>query len=730
MRRSLSTILFALLPLALGSLTLTACGADSGPDSTGQNTDVETDAGDETDVEPEPEPADWEAPAEVRVSLTPARQAYAVDSRITPAATVYDGLNRRISPPVRWLVTPAELVEKDGDEDRWFLRGEGPVTFKACVDLDDGEAVCGSRIAMVDSGPPTITLESPLPGAQLLASEHPTIEVSGQVSDPNPIVSVHVNGKEVDLDAEGRFSETFEPQLGLNAVYVTAFDGLHEREGYAEANFIWAPAYHPTDADGAVTLEEGLILNLGQNFFDDGQPLEVLSEAQVATNDLADILYLVLRHIDLTSQLPDPVVDSSALTLRILDVAVNEPRVEIDVTDEGLQLFAQIPNLVATTAGGLELNDQSLSLDGELSASLAIFAEISVAKTSAEAPFEVELERFELALEQATPNFVSPEVNAVFELADSALRTSLESIILESVNLSFIDTLPELLLDVFTSLEGAISQQSFELDLGMGEPVALDFSGQISQLAPVYREGLDGIVRAHLSTGVEPLFANSPGVPLLSAPSSALPYFQSSRLQIGLNTALVNGIFHSLWNAGLLTMDISEMIPAPFNTLVQAAQIDGKLPPLVAPPQNGEPYDLMIYLGQLEIEMTWPDRVDRFGARISVGANMGLSGGEIGITLAEEPDIHMWLIESSMGEPQLTADMLEELMYDQLWPEIEGAFGEGLSFAVPAPDLGALGEFSPALADLQLTLQQSQPLATRQGFLMVDANFRGELWLP
>ncbi|TXD40701.1 hypothetical protein FRC96_05505 [Lujinxingia vulgaris] len=728
MRRPLSTILFALLPLALGSLTLTACGADDGPNTSEPDTDVEADAGEEPDVEPEP--ADWEAAAEVRVSLTPARRAYAVGARITPAATVYDGLNRRISPPVRWLVTPAESVEKDGDEDRWFVREEGPVTFKACVDLDDGEAVCGSRVAMVDAGPPTITLESPLPGAQLLAAEHPTIEVSGQVTDPNPIVSVHVNGQAIELDEEGRFSTTYEPKLGLNAVNVTAFDGLHDREGYAEANFIWAPAYHPADDDGAVTLEEGLILNLGQNFFDDGQPLEVLSEAQVATDDLADILYLVLRYIDLTSQLPDPVVDSSALTLRILDVAVNEPRVEIDVTDEGLQLFAQIPTLVATTAGGLELSDQSLSLDGELSASLAIFAEISVAKTSAEAPFEVELQRFELALEQATPNFVSPEVNAVFELADSALRTNLESIILESVNLSFIDTLPELLLDVFTSLEGAISEQSFELDLGTGQPVALDFNGQISQLAPIYREGLDGIVRARLSTGVEPLFAESPGVPLLSAPTSALPYFQSSRLQIGLNTALVNGIFHSLWNAGLLTMDISEMIPAPFNTLVQAAQIDGKLPPLVAPPQNGEPYDLMIYLGQLEVEMTWPDRVDRFGARITVGANMGLSGGEIGITLAEEPNIHMWLINSTMDEPQLTAEMLEQLMYDQLWPEIEGAFGEGLSFAVPAPDLGALGEFSPALADLQLTLQQSQPLATREGFLMVDATFRGELWLP
>ncbi|RDV36378.1 hypothetical protein DV096_19370 [Bradymonadaceae bacterium TMQ3] len=728
MRRPLSTLLIALLPLALGSLTLTACGADEGPNTTGQDTDVETDAGDEPDVEPQP--AEWEAPAEVRVSVTPTRQAYAVGSRITPTATVYDGLNRRISPAVRWLVTPAEFVEKDGDENRWFVRQEGPVTFKACVDREDGEAICGSRITMVDAGPPTVTLESPLPGAQLLAAEHPTIEVSGQVTDPNPIVSVHVNGQAIELDEDGHFSTTFEPRVGLNAVNVTAFDGLHDREGYAEANFIWAPAYHPADVDGSVTLDDGLILNLGQNFFDDSQPLEILSEAQVATDDLADILYLVLRYLDLTSQLPDPVVDSSALTLRILDVAVNEPRVEIDVTDEGLQLFAQIPNLVATTAGGLEFNDQSLSLDGELSASLAVFAEISVAKASAEAPFEVELERFELALEQATPNFVSPEVNAVFELANSALRTSLESIILESVNLSFIDSLPALLLDVFTSLEGAISEQSFELDLGTGQPVALNFNGQISQLAPVYREGLDGIVQARLSTGVDPLFAESPGVPLLSAPTSALPYFQSSRLQIGLNTALVNGIFHSLWNAGLLTMDISEMIPAPFNTLVQAAQIDGKLPPLVAPPQNGEPYDLMIYLGQLEIEMTWPDRVDRFGARIKVGANMGLSGGEIGITLAEEPDIHMWLISSTMDEPQLTADMLEQLMYDQLWPEIEGAFGEGLSFAVPAPDLGALGEFSPALADLQLTLQQSQPLATRQGFLMVDATFRGELWLP
>ncbi|RAL21772.1 hypothetical protein DL240_13045 [Lujinxingia litoralis] len=723
MRRSLQTILFALLPLALCGPALIACGSDTEPTGA-PNEDV--DAGEEPDADPS-----WEQPALVRVELNPSRLAYATGTRITPRATVFDGLNRPISgADITWEVSPAEAVEQQDDEARWFVRQEGRVTFKACVAVDAGEPVCGSTDALVDNTPPDILIESPAPGAQLLAADHPSVEVRGAVTDPNSIVSVHVNGEAVELDGEGRFSATYEPHFGINSVYVTAYDGVQNREGYAQSDFIWAPAYHPTGEDGTLTLEDGLILNLGQNFFDDGQDPEFLSESQVFTDDLADILYLVLRHLDLNSQLPDPVVDSSALVLRVLDVNVNEPRVELDLTDEGLQLFAQIPNLVATTAGGLELNDQSLSLEGDLSASLAIYAEVRIAKNSAEDDFEIELERFDLALERATPNFVSPEVNAVFELANSALRTSLEEMILESVNLSFIDTLPQLLLDLFTSLEDAMAAQSFDLDLGLGEPIALNFAGQISQFTPVHREGLEGVIRAELSTSAEPIFEQSPGVALMSEPSPELPYFLSSRLQLGLNLALINGIFHEVWNAGLLTMDISEMIPAPFNNLVQAARVEGKLPPLIAPPTAGEPYDLMVHLGQLEIELTYPDRVDRFGVRLSVGANMGLQAGEIGLELADEPSIHMWLIDASIGEPQFDANALETLMYEQLWPEIEGAVGEGLSFAVPAPDLSSLGEFSPELSNLQLTLEQSQPLSTRQGFLMVDANFRGELVLP
>ncbi len=672
-------------------------------------------------------------PAYLIVDVSPTRFAYALDTRVTPRARAYNYQWQPLGEvPVEWTVTPAELVEKDDPHDRWYLREQGQVTFEACaVDALPSHPACASHTVHVADGP-TVTLETPIGGDHFSGQNSDTVLVEGVVTSARDINRVQINGIDVPIDSDRRFSYEYTPNFGVNTIIVRAFDGLHPLDGLDAASFIWAPDFLPTEHDGTslhTQLDTALIMRLGQNFFDDGSNPTMISDSQILTEDLADIIYLVLLFLDLGAQLPDPVVDSSGFYLSVPEVQIGEPRVEIDTTSTGLQIFAQLQDIHAVTSGHLDFADQLLNLDGSIEAGLAVFAEVDVEKTSANEPVTVELVNFAIAIENATGNFASDEANAIFELADSLLRESLETILLDSVNLSFIDTLPDLLTDVFTSLEEAIAYQPFDVDVGVGDPLLLEFYGQISQLLPTYLQGIEGIVEAQLAIETARSFPDNPGVAVMTSGPRPLPLFDESRIQIGLDLALINAIFNNLWDAGLLDLDISTMVPPSLGPLLQTGHATGMLPPVAAPPVGNQPYDLLLHLGQLELDLGWATQTDRFGARLAVGANLLIQDDAIAIEISDDPDIELWLIDSTEESPFLDAGGLISLIRNQLWPQIDDALGEGLSFSLPIPDLAGLDEFSPELADLDLDIRMTRPLEVREGFLILEAAFEGELFL-
>ena len=106
------------------------------------------------------------------------------------------------------------------------------------------------------------------------------------------------------------------------------------------------------------------------------------------TTDLADVVELVVRHYDIRGQLPDPVVDSSTLTLRVTGVRVPEVRATLDVTDEGLEVFVQIGRLEADTEGSLDLAGEALDLGGGIHAIVSAYSRMTITKPAG-APVEV-----------------------------------------------------------------------------------------------------------------------------------------------------------------------------------------------------------------------------------------------------------------------------------------------------------------------------------------------------
>lgn len=716
--------------LVCAGLVLGACSDDPVQDAPVQenydtpDTDLPDEGIPESDVAP-PTPA-----AYLQVSVSPTRIAHARGSEIHPVATVYDASGNILADrEITWTITPVESIEP-ADSGRYTLLAEGLITFEACTQTSSAESTpfCDQITIRVDDGPPALEIYSPQPGAELGAQGAAVIEVRGRVDDHQEPIYVHVNGVAVAVDENGEFARDLTPHFGINSIEVTASDSIHSQATRKRLDVLWATEYLPPRENiNGILLNDGIIFRLGQNFFDNGQPPTIFSEAQIDTKDLADILYLVLSYIDLSQQIPNPVVDSSAFYLEVDSIDVVDPFVVIDVTDEGLELFIQLSHVQANTGGFIELGDQTLSLEGHITAALSIVARISVAKLGPESPFAIELEHFELAMEGAQANFESLEANAIFELAESALRGNLEAILLDTINTSFVDVLPALLIDLFSSLEQALAGQSIAIDLGLGDPFELSFNGRIGSLATAYRSGLEGAVEIDMSVDRDAVNTHTRGVALMVPLAKEPPFFHQTPIQIGLRLAMVNGILHTLWNGGMLELEVGGLLPGAAAALIQDATLSAKLPPLISPPLFGENHDLLLHLGQLEVHLEYTQQTDVFGANLAVGIDLVVDEGEIALTISDEPILGLWLIETTGRAPVLAENNLRQIILNQLWPELEASLGEGLSFGLPIPELGGLSEFAPALDALQLELRMLRPLTVREGFIFLDAGFEGTL---
>ncbi len=735
MRRQLTRIAALAAAGLLASATV-ACGGDDTEEQTVEDNDASNDQ--------ESAPDD----GHLLLDTQPPRHAYEVGGSLRPVATVYDAEWNEIDDEyvdLQWSASPSELASRDGQN--WDLVRAGIVTFEACAELSapapddadndaenqsagaDSTTICDSIDVPIVDDQNRVVIDSPQPGEHFDGAEDSTIPVSGSVGDEIDVDSVQVNGQTVDVDSSGQFSHELSPRFGVNAVTVRAFDGVNADDHTAFVSALWAPAYREpvVDDDGIHTsFDDALLLTLGQNFLDNGEPYTEISESEIITEDLADILALVLENLDITSEIPNPVVDTDALVLSVPDIIVDDPHVELLATDDGVELFAQLTDTTIETDGFISLTDETVSLEGDLQATVSLYATLDIEKAGTDSDFDVEMNDFELALEDATPNFDADEANAIFELADSALRDNIEEIIFDSVDLSFIDTLPDLVLDMLDSLDEVMADQEFELDLDFGEPVTISFDGQPGQFTPVRGSGLEGHIVADIGLDAEPIHDDKPGIPLLQPEMSQSPMFDNSNLQIGLDLAVLNGVFHSLWNAGFLDLDITELVPESFQNIINDGHAEGMLPPVMRPPTDDEQFDAILELGQLELELDWMDQADRFGVDVEVGVDLEVIGEEIAIDMADEPDIRVWLIESTDDDPVLTTEDIRELISSILWSDIEDAVADNLAFALPMPELDVLEPYAPALADMALTVRMNRSPDIRQGYLMLDAGLEGE----
>jgi hypothetical protein len=674
---------------------------------------------------------DLDLAASLEVVIQPARALYNPDTVVQPSAIVYDGRGEAMgSQAVHWTVTPEAAASPANPGYR--LDSVGPVTFQACTAENgvSGEPICGSKRIIVDNTAPTVTITSPAPGAWLGADGATSIAVEGAVADPTGELHAFVNGQEVELDDAGNFSTTLTPHFGVNHIEVVATDGVSVTSGQAMVDVLWAPAWYDmsnSDTQTAFGYDDGLVLDLGQRFFDDGLPPAQVDETNYITEDLADILTLLVKNIDFMSQITNPVIDSSSAQPSITSLSFDEPTVLLDLTDTGAELYLWVPNVEIGTAGAVSFDAQTLDLTGSISTDIAGFAALHIEKPGPGEAFIAGVDSLSLSLQNAESHFTAPEANAIFKLAESALRTKIETILADTLRGQFIDQLPTLLAGALNSIEEQLSGLSFDLDTEFTEPLTLSFDGAIAGFETTYRDSMSAVLSTTVSADQPPQLTHSPGIPLTGPYSTELPLFESSRAQIAVRLGLLNGLLHSLWETGFLEINLTELMPDQFASLVEEAHLSAKLQPVLAPPRAGEPYDFILSAGQMEIEARLLSQVDTYAINIEVGILMSLEDNAISLIVPDEPTVVAWVKSTTGDEAVLPQETVESLILTQVWPQIEETLKQGLSFELPVPSLSGLSDIAPSMSALEVDFLLDRPVMYRDGFIIFDAKLQGSL---
>jgi hypothetical protein len=693
----------------------------------GERTSGNADAG-YTDVPP-PTPSG----ARVEITLEPQKYVYPTGLPITPTAKVFNEQDEVVEEAsVQWTVTPNDAYDSLPDN-KYIPTSEGELTLKACQ-TQEGSAtdLCGTKSIVIDSGNPDLQVSSPKAGAFIGTMGESKIQVEGEVSDTHGTTQVFVNSTKVQVEDDGTFSHGLEPEFGVNHIEIRANDGLHNTDNTVVRDVMYAPHYQSVDVGagqvGFMT-DGGISLQLGQNFFDDTEPPTTQGGSTIVTNDFADIAELLIQNIDLAGQIPNPAIDTSAVTLNIPDLQIGSPQVAIDITNQGLDLYLYAPNVTVTTGGGLTFEGQQLNLSGTVDAQLSGVVSMRLDKPSGSDPFEADISDLFVSLDRVESSFADPKADALFALAESALRSKLESLVVSEIESRFLQQIPTLVTDALNSINDAISQQSFTFDNSLIGKRTFTLNGSVGRFATSFRQAVRLSIDGTGQTSGEAIHPNAPGFPRLTDPGTAAPLFEQSRLQLGVDLGVLNGALYALWKAGFLKLDITDRLPDSVKGVAESGTLNAQLPPVLAPADDTSEYDLLLRLGQTEVEAKLLNQTDRVAANIKVGLDVTFDDSTLTLDIADSPTIDSWLIETTGEAPILTEELLRGAVKNEVWPRISSALEGGLEIDVPLPDLSAISNISPTLSDLKLDIVQARPLDVRRGFLMLDSKLEGRLEL-
>jgi hypothetical protein len=667
----------------------------------------------------------------ITVVADPHRVTYLPGELVAVSAEVRTGDGSVLRYPVlEWTATGAT---EEGEDQFRLAPYEALARITACLHVEE-ESVCGHRELPIDINPPTVTIETPSPGDELLASDSGgNIMVTGTIFDTNPEarLSLYVNGNRAEIAENGRFEYALPAEFGITHLVIEGSDGFH-RPTQARMDVLMADGYlPPNEGTTRFDLEGAMAVRLTQKFFDrilGGSSLDT-TVTPIVARDVASILELVLIYLDLSDIFgPDPLFDEDVLVLSVLGASVGDAIADIEILqNQGLRVDVNANDVFVELDGVLDLFGEIFLIQGgvetDLQGQITILLSIDGnGEITASATADMSISPIRPMFTGDHGEFFDAFVNlgTVQGAFHEIVRQQLEGDLIDG----FIDVIPEILVDLLNTIGTIFADFEIELPLPpeLGDPLTIRLDsrmGAMSLVAGADTGNLDVALDLSVETLSPPLHSDSRGLPqAFMAPTP--PFNHVLGLQLGIRQDFVNGLLHSLWNAGLLDVEVA--------IGGTTAVVNPRLPPVIRmAPFNttcsidGIRCDAIVQLGQVEVSAIGAVSAVSF----EVGAIIDFVDGAISLKLDQDPTIILWEVETAASSSLLNGFLLSFLESDIL-PALTELVGEELRIELPLPDSESLGlaDIAPGLAGASLDIQTYGRIESTTGYLGLGADLQ------
>ena len=695
----------------------------------------------------------------IETDVVPSRTYYAVGEPLTLTLRCYDQYGELTAPP-ELVFTPrpdeaaeVEYVAPDETtplEDRQAVelnvtftpRVEGQGAMRVCTRRNPD--VCGRASYFVDNGPPVIELSSPQIDEVLLGADaEPQVEVAGRVSGQ---VALYVNEEEIDVDDDGGFSVIAPLRFGYNTIEVAADDGFRRPLTRVLRTVLYAPDTL-TIASGEVSIPTPVNLRIPPAVFDGPPP--PLSPAGTAPTftDLSNSVEFLLSLLDPSALAPSDLSSGDALTLNLSGASLGQPQVDLLIQDGVIEGFMRLPDLSVTTSGLLDLDQLVFGLDGEVSVDISAF--ITLRPELVNGRLTLRPEGVGVALEEIRGVMEDPTAQALLDTLTSALQLALSRWASDLIEQIIEDELPRALLGQLDGILGLVSTVPFDFSqpiLGLTVNGELDLTLPDNALTLSAQEGaevtLDLTVRGPEPSANEDRPEPPPelnGVP--AHPIGEIPWPANDEAGLAIPLSALNTALYLVWMQGALTLDISSVVPPPFDTLVGGVRIKAMRPPLLVDTPVGDPYPIALSVEGLILSVDSPDQTDPLDPaladdyRVSIYLPLNLALDEAAatdqLTLTASPSLRVRVALDRQGgdAPVIGPILVERSVEGLVLPQLEAAITDGLKVSIPevSVDLGDLlsltGVPSAEVDELVISPIVSELLRVENGWVIISAQF-------
>ena len=672
---------------------------------------------------------------EMLVGTKPAKDAYCLGDSVTVTHDMVDQYGNPVSEVEIHPVTadPATAAELTNGIDKFALVEEGWVSFHV-QSIEGG--LTGDVEILCDCSGPEIQVTYPNRGQTLTGN--PAIVVTGKVTDVvTDVTTFLINDEPVELTPDGFFQY---PVTLAHSVNFFKFEAADEGGNTTTAfrSCVYSTEYYLTDFTdvSAGMVEDGLMLFLAEDFFDDG-------DHSLPANDLATILEVVMAGFDLAGLIPggDEGFELMAgCNAYLNEVTVGQPQITLQTVDGGLHMIAMMPDLWTSIdiSCCFEVpyepdfcnNYYAFPTADAIAIDAFIFIDIAEdgTATASLGPMELDLENLQINGFGMTGPLLDTFINFIIG--------QFKDMIIDMVYEEFGTMIPELLEETLATLsEGFI----FELPglVGEGPGVELRIGLGIDKLQFSY-DGME--LDAGLSMATETGISH-PNLGAIAYANCGMPggsdfdLPMTDDLELGAAIDVINEALWAIWQSGFLQFDLAQEDLAALDLSAYgvsnlAIQTDFYYAPVLTICGLTETM-LRFQVGDHYLHL----ELDIMGMHWDVGMFLFLEGDmNLNIVVNEETgetEIGIELVSFDYVEMEIvsTNDVLEGKEYlvegmfkDTLIPELTGSLGEDLSFALPEIDLATLAEgMIPEGTTIAVDIQQ---LDLIDGYLFIAGGLK------